>query len=63
MRNKYQTQVEHLEERMEAQKKQFAGNDKQMTEITKERNKLLDDLEQVKFIKGDLERKQRVLEL
>ena len=43
--------MEDLEERMEAQKKQFAGGEKQRTEITKERNNLLDDLEQVKLIK------------
>ncbi|KAL5253440.1 hypothetical protein ACHWQZ_G013281 [Mnemiopsis leidyi] len=62
MRNKYQGQVEDLEERMETQKKAAASYEKQKTEIGKERDLLLDELEQMKQIKADLDRKKRVLE-
>ena len=46
-----QAQVEDLEERMETQKKAAASYEKQKTEMGKERDLLLDELEQMKQIK------------
>ena len=46
-----QGQVEDLEERMETQKKAAASYEKQKTEVGKERDLLLDELEQMKQIK------------
>ena len=46
-----QAQVEDLEERMETQKKSAANYEKQKTEMGKERDLLMDELEQMKQIK------------
>ena len=46
-----QAQVEDLEERMETQKKSAASYEKQKTEMGKERDLLMDELEQMKQIK------------
>jgi hypothetical protein len=50
-----QGQVEDLEQRMETQKKTAASYEKQKSEMGKERDMLLDELEQMKQIKVCME--------